>query len=260
MNGLAVMVTAWRRPYYLEPVLESWLRAMVRLDAPPLYRFVIALGQTDRYEQQLALIEELRPSFPVELEIAHQSHAAIAAEGPHQAIGEAGDYIFSDESVQFLVFGEEDVIVSDDALRYMAWASEEYEHTPQVLLVCAHNRGGMAWDFQQLAADQDADQQAVQLLPYFNPWVWGTWRDRWVNTVQPGWGWSAPDYATGYDWSIMKTIMLGRYLCVVPDAARSQNIGEHEGLYATPETWSFSHSQSFRAHREPAHFAPISRT
>ena len=96
MNGLAVMVTAWRRPYYLEPVLESWLRAMVRLDAPPLYRFVIALGQTYRYEQQLALIEELRPIFPVELEIAHQSHAAIAAEGPHQAIGEAGAYIFSD--------------------------------------------------------------------------------------------------------------------------------------------------------------------
>ena len=39
--GIAVVVTAWRRPYYLEPVLESWAGA-VALVQPD--RFVISLG------------------------------------------------------------------------------------------------------------------------------------------------------------------------------------------------------------------------
>ena len=89
------------------------------------------------------------------------------------------------------------------------------------------------------------------MLQYFNPWCWGTWRDRWTGVLEPGWCWQATANATGYDWAIQGH-MAGRYRCAVPEASRSQNIGQLEGLYSTPQTWAFSHSQSFREHREPA--------
>lgn len=249
MNGIAVMTTAWRRPYYLERTLESWSEATALLKPD---RFVISLGVTDRHSQQVEVIERMQPRFPVELEILTQSPLAHR-DGPHRAIGEAGKYIFSDENVEFLVFGEEDVMVSDDVLHYMEWARWRFADQSRVLAVCAHNTGGMGWDYPAPAQDGDASPEQVSVLPYFNPWGWGTWRDRWAEVLEPGWCWQATAHSTGYDWTI-QGYMAYQYRCVVPEASRSQNIGELEGLYSTPETWAFSHAPSFREHREPAAF------
>jgi len=241
MNGLAVVMTAWRRPYYLEPVLESWRKAAQRLKPD---RFVISIGATDRYAGQLDVIEKASSRFPVRLEVLEQLPL-----GAHHAIGTAGNYLFSDPDVQFVVFGEEDVVVSDDVLCYMQWAREAFGRVPRVLTACAHNRAGQSWDAHEPARDADADQQVVRLLPYFNPWCWGTWRDRWEKVLVPSWCWQAGPFADGYDWRIYGQHMERGYLSAVPDASRSQNIGESEGLYTTPETWAFSQVQSFREKR-----------
>ena len=247
MSGISVVITAWRRPYYLEPVLESWSRAaaVVKPD-----RFVVSLGVTDRHSQQMEVIERARESFPVELEVKTQSPEAHL-DGPHRAIGEAGHYLFCDEKVEFLVFGEEDVVVSDDVLHYMEWARGQFAAEPRVLAACAHNVGGMGWDYPAPARDADASPEEVSVLQYFNPWCWGTWRDRWASVLEPGWCWRATANATGYDWTIQRYMDL-QYRCAVPEASRSQNIGEREGLYSTPQTWAFSRAQSFREHRDPA--------
>jgi hypothetical protein len=246
MSGIAVMTTAWRRPYYLERTLESWSRAAALLKPD---RFVISLGITDRYAQQVDVIDRARDRFPVELEILHQSTGGNpGVDGPHRAIGEAGQYLFSDEKVEFLVFGEEDVLVSDDVLLYMEWARRRFAARPEVLTACAHSVGGMGWDWPEPAQDADADQQEVTVLPYFNPWCWGTWRDRWAGVLEPNWCWQALAHSTGYDWAI-EGLMSRQYRSVVPEASRSQNIGELEGLYSTPASWSYSQAQSFREER-----------
>lgn len=255
---MAVMTTAWRRPYYFEPVLASWANTEGQED---LRRFIISLGPTDRYDQQVTVIRQMAPRFGVGLEVLPQSEAAVRGDGirvpfgPHRAIAEAIDHVFTDPGVEFVVAGEEDVQVSSDVLNYMRWAATEFQDSPDVLAVCAHNQHGQGWDEPGPAADDNADQDTVRLLPYFNPWCFGTWRDRWEKILEPEWDYtcSSGDAATsGYDWNVqLRIIPRHGMLCVVPDASRSQNIGALEGWASSPEIVARAQSQSFRREREP---------
>jgi hypothetical protein len=250
MNGMAVMITAWRRPYYLEPVLAAWSKAT---GIENITRFIIALGATDRIGAQIALIERMRPRFACPVDVRMQSYAAVIGNGPHRAIAEAASAAFADGDVDFLVFGEEDVQVSTDVLAYMRWAAERFADDPEVLTACAHNQGGQGWD-EPGRDDADADQETARLLPYFNPWGWGTWRDRWEKILEPEWDYECDlggPLTSGYDW-VIQTQILPRHnmLCVVPDAARSQNIGALEGWASSPAGIARAQAQSFRAARD----------
>jgi hypothetical protein len=252
LSRTAVMTTAYRRPYYFEPVLKSWAAAEGMGDVS---RFVIALDPSaDRADGQRALIERMRPRFTCPVEVAAQSERAQRSPSAHRAIGEAADYCFEDPGLDFLVFGEEDILVSSDVLAYMAWARDRFAHDDLVLCVLAHNKGGQGWDPAEPAADADAGQETARLLPYFNPWVWGTWRDRWEKILEPQWDWEASTgedpLQHGYDWNIQLRVMPdGGYLNVVPDASRSQNTGKFEGGYSRPELFGNTQSQSFRLRR-----------
>ena len=260
-TDMAVMTTAWRRPYYFEPVLNSWVNAEGQED---LRRFVISLGPTGQHAQQVTVIKRMAPRFGVDLEILPQSDAAVRGDGrrvpfgPHRAIAEAITHVFTDPGVQFVVAGEEDVVVSSDTLAYMRWAGEKFAGDPDVLAVCAHNQHGQGWDEPSPASDEDADQDAVRLLPYFNPWCWGTWRDRWETILEPEWDYgcnSGGDLTSGYDWNVhLRILPRHNMLCAVPDASRSQNIGALEGWASTPEIVARAYSHSFRSERdEPAY-------
>jgi hypothetical protein len=258
---MAVMTTAWRRPYYFEQVLNSWANTE---GIDETRRFVISLGPTDRHDQQVTLIGRMRPRFGVDLEILPQSEAAVHGDGrrvpfgPHRAIAEAITHVFADPAVQFVVAGEEDVLVSSDTLTYMRWAAEKFEGDPQVLAVVAHNQHGQGWDDPGPAEDEDADQDAARLLPYFSPWCWGTWRDKWEKILEPEWDYNCDlggPLTSGYDW-VIQTQILPRHsmVCVVPDASRSQNIGSLEGWASTPQIVAGAQSHSFRRQRdEPAY-------
>jgi hypothetical protein len=249
--SMAVMITAWRRPYYLEPVLMSWSRAT---GIGNLTRFIVALGNTDRVGAQAALIERMRPQFPCPVEVRMQSPRAVASNGPHRAIAEAASAAFADGDTDFLVFGEEDVAVSSDVLSYMGWAAERFADDQEVLTVVAHNVGGQGWDKPGPQEDADADQEQVRLLPYFNPWAWGTWRGRWEKILEPEWDYECDSGGvmdSGYDWNIQSRI-LPRHgmVSVVPDASRSQNIGALEGWASSPGGIADAQSHSFRPGRE----------
>jgi hypothetical protein len=252
---MAVFLTAWRRPYYFEPVLESWAAADGIGDVS---RLVIGLGPTDRCDAQMALIERMRPAFPCPVEVVMQSPAAVAAPSAHRAIAEGISGVFADGVTDFVVFGEEDILVSSDVLAYVSWARDRFENDAQVLCVCAHNQGGSGWDPPVPPEEADADQRAVRLLPYFSGWVNGFWRDRWEKTLLPNWDWDATSgsrgFDSGWDWAIqMRLIPSGGYLCVVPDASRSQNTGQYEGGYADPARFRETVSGSFRLTREPGY-------
>jgi hypothetical protein len=248
-SDIAVVVTACRRPYYLERVLASWAAAD---GIEQVGRFSIALGESPKRDEQLALIRSMTAKIPA-LDVIPDSPAAVAARGMHRAIGEAATRVFTDPAVRFAVFSEEDVVVSSDALTYMLWAAGEFETSRDVLAVCAHSRGGQGWDEHKPAQDADADQAAVRLLPYFNAWTWGTWPDRWEMMLEPAWDWnvdSGGPTTSGWDWCI-ETKILPRTgtKCVVPDASRTQNIGALEGWASNEWSFSFSQAASFRESR-----------
>jgi hypothetical protein len=247
LSRMAVMTTAWRRPYYFERILGSWSRAEGQ---DQLARFVISLGRTDRYQRQVKLIDRMRPRFGVPLEILDQSDRAMSVNGPHTAIAEAASHVFASDQVDFLVFGEEDVMVSGDVLAYMAWAAERFAEDGDVLAVLAHSRCGQGWDGPGVTDDAEADGAVSRLLPYFNPWCWGTWRDRWEKVLEPQWDWQCNlggPMDSGYDWQIQARILPRlNMVCVVPDASRSQNIGQHEGWATNPQSWAYSQARSFR--------------
>ena len=76
----------------------------------------------------------------------------------HRAIAEAADHVLKDPSVEFLILGEEDLVVSSDALEYFTWARQEFARDERVLAVCSHSPGGQGWDERGAADDAGADQ------------------------------------------------------------------------------------------------------
>ncbi len=255
LESAAVIVTAYRRPDYLRRTLASW-QAARGLDR--VHSFTVALGvHPDAFTSQVREVGAFRDASGLgpRVRIKVDSEAARRSNGMHRAVGEAADHVLADPAVQFLVFGEEDIAVSSDVLEYMSWARREFTGDGPVLAVCAHSVGGAGWDRREPAGDDGADQEAVRLLPYFNPWCWGTWRDRWEQVLEPGWDWdcnSGDAMTSGYDWNIATRIIpQGGFTCAVPDASRSQNIGRYGGWASSEETWAFSQAASFRAGREP---------
>jgi hypothetical protein len=249
LSETALVVTACRRPEYLRRTLASWGAAWGIRD---LCGAAVALGASHRLDDQMAVIVEAEELLGRKITVISDSPAARVSPGMHRALGEAIDQVFSDFGAEYVLCGEEDVIVSDDVLTYMAWAQERYDDG--MLCICAHNTGGMAWNNLAVGpCDADADQETVRQARYFNPWGWCIRRDRWQSAARLAWDWgdgdSRPD-ATGYDWQMQRLSAIGPWRNLVPDAARSQNIGEHGGVYSTPDIFPLQHSLSFRERRE----------
>jgi len=257
LTSTAIVCTAFRRPRYLEPALASWQQARGIGD---VHSFTLALGH-DR--ETVAAQSVIFGSFlkaagigPPRGRVKMDSPQAAASRGMGRAIGEAAVHILADPAVERLIFGEEDVAVARDLPPYFDWAFEKFADDERVLCVLAHSVGGTGWDEPGIGAlGADADQEAVRLLPYFNGWVWGTWRDRWEKVLGPTWDWdvtSGGAMDSGYDHQIHRRVIpQGGYVCVVPDASRSQNIGRFGGWAADPAAFEGTLAASFRADREP---------
>lgn len=254
LSTVAIVSTAFARPQYLERVLSSWQKARGIRD---IHSFTLALGHhPPAFMDQIRLYD----AFRRELGLADRgllkpdSSAARASRGMHRAIGEAANWVLSrDPAIDFLVFGEEDIVVSSDVLEYMSWARGKFADNEQVLCVCAHSAGGQGWDPKRPIEDGSADQATVRLSPSFNAWCWGTWRDRWERILEPDWDWECskgprPDQM-GYDWGIYHAVQREGYLCMVPDASRSQNIGREGGWAANPADFPLTQAPSFREER-----------
>jgi len=265
LAATAVINTALKRPQYLEKVLSAWQNARGIQD---VHSFTLALGHDpDQFLPQLNAFDRFRKATGLGQRgrVKVDSAAARTSRGMGRAIGEAGNHVFADPAVEFVVFGEEDVIVSSDVLEYMSWARREFAEDERVLCACAHSVGGQGWDEPGIGAlNPDADESAVRLLPYFNAWCWGVWRDRWESVMAPRWDWqcdSGGPATSGYDWNVHARIVpQGSYLVAIPDASRSQNIGQHGGWAANPADFDATQAASFQAEREPVAFRLIEAT
>jgi hypothetical protein len=263
-SDMAVIVMAWRRPYYLRESLRTWASVP---EIKEIRRFIIGLGSHPRQPENIQVITEAEELMGRSIEIKLDSLQAHMSPAMHRPMGEAANFAWSDPGVGWVILAEEDGPVSDDVLRYQRWARDTFQDNPRALLVCSHNipwvEGHMsgpapADKVPQPPDEADEDQHIVRLKQGFDSRTWGTWRDRWEQVLEPTWDWECSSGITedkhdsGIDWNIATRVMpRGDYYAVVPDAARSVNIGRDEGVYMDasqkPPGWRSSHS--FRENR-----------
>lgn len=261
-SDMAVIVMAWRRPYYLRETLESYAKAR---GIQQVKRFIVGLGPHERIQQNIEVIEWAEQLMGREIEIKPDSERAIHSPAMHRPMGEAANFAWADPGVGWVILSEDDDPVSDDVLEYMSWARDKFEADEKVLLVCAHNFPGLAdfvgpapGDKTPHALDEaDEDQSIVRFKQGFDSHTWGTWRDRWEEVLEPTWDYecnSGGPTTSGIDWNIATRVMpRGGYVAVFPDAGRAVNIGRDEGVYMVAEDKpvGWRSSNSFREHREP---------
>src|SRR5215475_5910727 len=144
-SDVAVVVTAKSRPDYLQRTLRSWSYAR---GSHQVHDFLLALGRGPMQSTQMQLASDSKLRIRIRLD----SSRADASPGMHRAIGEAIDSVLEAPGVSFVVLGEEDVVVSSDILEYFTWCRPQlWENRASNLLVaCAHNRGGCGWDAKLL--------------------------------------------------------------------------------------------------------------
>jgi hypothetical protein len=252
LSDTTLIVTGWRRPDYLKRTLDSWVAAE---DAASLRRIVVALAPSDAEGEQREVIAKAAAALGRDIEVRMDSPAAAAVRGPHTAIAEAGNAALADPGCQFLIFGEEDIVVSSDVLRFILWGRQE--GAGRALMVCAHNALGNGWQRDTQQDDTDAEQDTARLCRSFSPWVWGTWRGVWEQVLEPDWDYRCSKgtrgFDSGYDWQLQRIAERDGDV-LVPDASRSQNIGRQGGIYADPADFDWTQAKSFREVRGPVEY------
>ena len=236
IGDMTVGMWCWRRPRYLRRTLASWAQVD---GVHELRAITIALEPSDREDEMMAVVDQARDEYDLPLLVWGNEERLGVLVNPV----ESGSRILNfDRDAKFLIAMDEDMLLSDDLLRYFEWAATRFEDDPTVFGVCAHTAEN---------ARADADPELVQLLPRFRTWVWGTWRDRWFDVAVPTWD---RDYSSGnpsgYDWNLDLRVIPERGLrCVFPAASRSQDIGQFEGVHASPADFHRFQDPSFRRAR-----------
>ena len=236
ISDMTVGMWCWRRPQYLRRTLASWAQVDGVRD---LRAITIALEPSERKPDMLAVIDHARDEYGLPLVVRHNPELLGVLVNP---VVSGSAILDEDPGAKFLIAMDEDMLLSDDLLRYFQRAATEFEDDQTVFGVCAHTAEN---------TPEDADPEAVHLLPRFRTWVWGTWRDRWFDVAVPTWD---RDYSTGnpsgYDWNLDLRVVPDRGLrCVFPHASRSQNIGQFEGVHAQPGEFRATQDPSVREKR-----------
>lgn len=148
------------------------------------------------------------------------------------------------------VLAEEDLVVSAGVLEYLAWAMEAYEHDQEIAAVCAHAR-----------ESQSRDAGAVVRVPWFNPLVCGTWKDRWEDVIDPSWGAWDEGMEGNQAWDNNLRIVLRQagQKCIFPAQSRVLHIGETSTIYGSAVVSEYMYAQSVSVCFKPDHHAPVFR-
>jgi hypothetical protein len=123
---------------------------------------------------------------------------------------------------EFVIHVEDDVLLAPDALAYFWWARAAYCGDPRVATVAAYNRDKQS--------PHPALHHHVHRRVWFHPWGWGTWRDRWRNTLAD----AAVGVGSGrltWDTALGHRVVDAKLSEVYPVLSRSQNIGVRSSIH-----------------------------
>jgi hypothetical protein len=206
---LKVVITGFSRPAYMRETIVSWARV----------RGVAQVGVEFHLEPEYLEVADVCREAP----FPHEVHISAGHQGVQRNPWKALSHGF--ESSDFVILGEDDMVVATDTLEYFAWAERKYRDRQDVLGITAARRQ---------AAGDPPTEAAATLAHYGEFWVWATWRDRWENVIKPDWTFNYEH--NGWD------IRLNDYWCqergmrmLTPNLSRVQHIGRDGGIHCMPE-------------------------
>lgn len=227
--SLSLVFTAYNRPQYLIETVNSWNNTRnLRM-----WNATFFIEPSDQQQ----VVSDIAMALSTEVTTRINETVQGVLVNPWNALNTAFE-----GGADFVVLAEDDVVVSQDTLEYFEWASVEYQTSYNTLCLDAFSDNGTGNDNQ------------VQASTAFSPLVWGTWRDRWENTLRDTWD---KDYSTGnpdgseagWDWNINRIIEDQGLHVIRPVNSRSDHIGLDGGTHTTPETFVESRGAGFNAFR-----------
>ena len=121
ISDMTVGMWCWRRPHYLRRTLASWAQVDGVRD---LRAITIALEPSDREAEMMAVIDHARDEYGLPLTVRHNEKQLGVLVNPVVS----GTHILSeDPGAKFLIAMDEDMLLSDDLLRYFEWAATKFE-------------------------------------------------------------------------------------------------------------------------------------
>lgn len=221
----AFILTAYNRPEYLAPVLDS-LRSVRNWED---WHVVFSIEPSPVLHEIQRLIApflaKIRTETSFEVIVNPERYGVLH----HPWVG--FERLFREQGFDFVVRAEDDVLIANDTLEYFKWVSETYQDDPQIATAHAFSEG------------TQGDTAEVIRTPGFNPLVWGTWNDRWSDTLGPTWD---HDYSTfnghpgnqsGWDWNINTRLFPEKgWNSIRPVVSRSAHIGVI-GTHGTAENF-----------------------
>jgi hypothetical protein len=216
-NRKVVTMTLYRRAKYTQQVLE-------------------ALARCCGIDEHLVLLH-IEPGHPEVLETARrvQFKQKVLVENADHLGCSINTWTALDHGFQhadFVFHLEDDTVPARDCLRYVDWARHTYRDDPAVFTVASYAR------------ETPPAERYFEVIrsPWFTPWGWGTWRDRW-DEMSAAW-----NFDPSVTWDICLNRMRGDRFEARPFLARVQNIGAEEGTHCpSPEFHRQNHFNEFGA-------------
>jgi hypothetical protein len=240
----AVLLTAFDRPHYLAPVLASW----ARVRDLPAWHLRVAVEPSGVRDGVVDLVRSfVRETGHDDTEVVLNPTRLGVLENPYAHL----DALFR-AGHGFVLRAEDDLLVADDVLELFGHVASTYADDPSVATAHAFSPDPVSASAPSPGADELVRSSA------FCPWVWGTWRDRWLGLVGPTWDRDystynvEPGFETGWDWNLNTRVFPAQGLCAVaPAVSRVQNIGE-VGEHGTPD--DLVPAPTFVAHQPPLRY------
>lgn len=237
--------TAFHRVGYLRQAVASWNKNKYSLGEWPASYL---LEPSDAITEN-AMIKEFDQLESKRLLGVINDHRLGVLKNPHAALTQAFD-----AGNEFVVLAEDDIVVSDDTLEYFEWAMEKYKEDKSVLAVLAFSRVPVTWPRLYSGA--------VARTKVFCPLVWGTWVDRWEDTIRPNWdldySTGTADQGAGWDWNMMRVAVAKNQDFIYPMASRSCHIGRFGGVHTNEFSFPESQAATFRDfHVRDGHFVEV---
>lgn len=236
----AVVFTVYDRVSYFQQTLYTWREVRGLSD----WDIVFSIEPSPVMQNMIEEISLFMEDTSVEARLIVNPERYGVLHHPWVAL----ENLFVNDGYDFVVRTEDDLIVSDDILEYFSWAAETYVQDEDVATV-----HGMSF------SQEEGSPSKVSRIPGFNPWIWGTWANRWKEYISPSWD---HDYSTfnvfpgnqsGWDWNLNTRVFPAlKFVGIYPDQSRVDNIGVW-GTHGTAE--NFAPAPTFRRNRKPVIFS-----
>lgn len=199
--NLTLTVLAHRRPHYF----NQTLKAIQELKDSDKWEFVLVLDNPDEEtlelskQSGLSYIHSVLPAREGidEYDTSYRQISLMTYLALNTSFNRGAD---------FVAHLEEDIVPHPNFLSYMGWAATNYKDKLNILTV-------NAWRGPKYGGDYSR----IYIEPWFTPWGWGTWKNRW-NKIASLWSFNR------WDQQLNEVIREDR-LGIFPHTSLTRNIG-----------------------------------